>query len=319
VLRSALHSLMIEPADELAAALPPPETIRPRRRPVADEAPSNAPFDLDPLRQPPLPPASPREVSANRPWQVLIATGNVSNRRIMGSLLSRAGHVVHLAANADEARRKLEAQEIDVLLLDLAGARGADYEAARQCRRARPSVTIIALTTDGAEEAERRAREIGLDAVLRKPVRTGPLLAAIEAAVAGKTPEPTVVTSLASHPRFTPDPAPPERPAGIRPVRQSSTFFGGVIDNFRTDCRRIIADLGQAAGAGDTQAFEAGLQALRNTIVNSGAGRLRELTQSMRGLSPPVLRQQGADYVQRLDAELRRLDAVLVERLSAAN
>ncbi len=102
-------------------------------------------------------------------------------------------------------------------------------------------------------------------------------------------------------------------------MRQSSTFFGGVIDNFRTDSRRIIANLGQAAGAGDTQDFEAGLQALRNTTTNFGAGRLRELTQSMRGLSPAVLRQQGADYVQSLDAELRRLDAVLVERLRTAN
>jgi hypothetical protein len=39
----------------------------------------------------------------------------------------------------------------------------------------------------------------------------------------------------------------------------------------------------------------------------------------MRGLTPAVLRQQGSDYVQRLDAELRKLDAVLVERLSSAN
>jgi CheY-like chemotaxis protein len=267
-------------------------------------------------------PPEPREASANRPWQVMIATGNVSNRRIMGSLLGRAGHVVHLAATADEARRKLKAQEIDVLLLDLAGTGGADYEAARLCRRARPSVTIIALTTDSTAEAARRASEIGLDAVLRKPVRAGPLLAAIEAAVAGKMPEavsPSVVTSLSSHPRFAADLAPPERPAGIKPVRQSSAFFGGVIDDFRADCRRIIADLGQAAGTGDTQAFETGLQALRNGSVNFDAGRLRELTQSMRGLSPDVLRQQGADYVGRLDAELRRLDAALAERLSAAN
>jgi signal transduction histidine kinase/DNA-binding response OmpR family regulator len=318
VLRSALHSLTIEPASELLAALPPP--ARSMRRPAVTEAPAETAADFAPLEA-----SSPqREEPANRPWQVLIATENVSNRRIMGSLLSRAGHAVHLAATADEARKKLEAQEIDVLLLDLIGAHGTDYEAARLCRRVRPSATIIALTTDGPAEAERQASEIGLDAILRKPVRTRPLLAAIEAAMAGKAPEPTapsVVTSLSSHPRFAADANPPatERPVGIKPVRQTSTFFSGVIDTFRGDCHRVIADLGQAASVGDTQAFEAALQALRDSTANFGASRLRELTQSMRDLSPVALRQQGADYVRRLDAELRRLDAALAERLRTAN
>jgi CheY-like chemotaxis protein len=323
VLRSALHSLTIEPAGELSAGLPSPASVRPARRSAVVEIPADESVEFAPLQAPAPLPVPLRDESANRPWQILIATSNVSNRRIMGSLLSRAGHVVHLAATAAEARKKLEAQEIDVLLLDLAGTRGADYEAARLCRRARPGVTIIALTTDSAAEAERQAREIGLDAVLRKPVRTGPLLAAIEAAMTGRTlpPAQAVVTSLSSHPRFVAEANPPasERPAGIRPLRQTSAFFRGVIDNFRTDCRRIIADLGQAAGAGDTQAFEVGLQALRNSTVNLGASRLFELTQSMRGQTPAVLRRQGADYVQRLDAELRRLDAVLVDRLRAAN
>jgi DNA-binding response OmpR family regulator len=327
-LRGALHSLTIEPISELAAHVSAlPATAQPLYRHVADEpaiggGTIDEPTDFAPLRDP-LPQSPPgREERTNRPWQVLIATGNVSNRRILGSLLGQAGHVVHLAATRDEARKKLEAQEIDVLLLDLAGARGTDYEAARQCRRARPSVIIIALTTDGAEEAERQAREIGLDAVLRKPVRTRPLLAAIEAAVAGKTPRaeaPSVITSLSSHPRFTADATASERPAGILPLRQTSAFFTGFIDNFRGDCRRIVAGLGQAASAGDAPAFEAGLRALRDSTADFGAGRLYDLTQAMRGQSPAVLRQQGAEYVQLLDAELRRLDAALVERLSAAN
>ena len=328
VLRGALHSLTIEPISELAAHVPalPAATRPPRRQVVAEPAMGeeavHEPADFAPLRAPSPQSLPKHEVPANRPWQVLIAAGNVSNRRIMGSLLGQAGHVVHFATTADEARKKLEALEIDVLLLDLAGARGTDYEAARRCRRARPGVIIIVLTTDTAEEAERRAREIGLDAVLRKPVRTRPLLAAIEAAVASKTPlleAPSVVTSLSAHPRFTADATTSERPTGILPLRQSSAFFPGLIDNFRGDCRRIVAGLGQAASAGDAAAFEAGLRALRDSTADFEASRLHDLTQAMRGQSPAVLRRQGADYVQLLDAELRRLDAALVERLSAAN
>jgi len=322
VLRSALHSLMIEPVEELSAGLPAPEPARSPPRPFVDESSANESIDIALPLEPSIPPPAPRGAPENQPWQVLVATGNVSNRRIIGSLLSGSGHAVRFATTADEARRMLEAHEIDVLLLDLAGTRGAEYDAARMCRRLRPSVIIIVLTTDPAEEAERRAREIGLDAVLRKPVRARPLLAAIEAAVAGKAREPvapSVVASLSSHPRFVVDLAPSERSAGIKPLRQSSTFFRGAIDNFRAEHLSITASLGQAARAGDVQAFDAGLQALRNSTANLGVDQLRELIQSMRGLSPAVLRHQGADYLQRLDVELRRLDAILVERQRTAN
>jgi hypothetical protein len=92
-----------------------------------------------------------------------------------------------------------------------------------------------------------------------------------------------------------------------------------MIDTFRAASRRIVSDIGQAALAGDVPAFEAGLRALRDCTANFGVGRLRDLLQSLHGQSSAVLRQQGADYVQRLQAELARLDAVLVERLRIAN
>jgi DNA-binding response OmpR family regulator len=323
VLRGALHSLMVEPVDGfLAGSLQPPTEPAVRAVPAeVEEEPPDELIDLSPEPLTSAQPVSPREQPANRRPQVMIATGNASNRRIIGSLLSRSGYAVHFAASADEARKALGAREIDVLLLDLTGAPGADYEAARLCRRARPGLTIIALSNDDAVEAERRARQVGLDAVLQKPLSPPRLKQAIEAAVEGRTVPSvveTAVANLSSHPRFAPE-ASASRPAGVKPLRQTTAFFRGVIDTFRSDSGRIIADLGQAAGAGDTEAFEAGLQALRKSTANFGASRLRELLQAMRGQTPEVLRRQGPHYVQRLDAELKRLDAVLVERLRTAN
>src|SRR5260221_1782459 len=56
-----------------------------------------------------------------RRHQILVAAGNPANRKILGSILARAGHVVHFAEDVDEARQGLEAREIDALLLDLTG------------------------------------------------------------------------------------------------------------------------------------------------------------------------------------------------------
>jgi DNA-binding response OmpR family regulator/signal transduction histidine kinase len=326
MLRNALHSFRAEPTEQFPEA--PHSTIAanlasPLHRQVAEARLPSEPIDLGTSPRSPAPIAA--AVRSKRRWQVLIATSNASNRRIMGSMVRRAGHEVLFGATLDEVRRELEAHEIDVLLLDLTGAPGADYEAARLCRRARPSLTIIALTGDDATEAERRAREIGLDAVLVKPVEPRRLLAAIDAAMGGEPVNPApseVVTQLSSHPRFVAEansPVDHRQSVASRSPGESSALFQGMIDTFRTASRRIVSDMAQAALAGDTQAFEAGLRALRDCTANFGVGRLRDLLQSLHGQSSAVLRRQGADYVQRLQAELARLDAVLVERLRIAN
>jgi two-component system sensor histidine kinase RpfC len=326
MLRNALHSFRAEPAEQFPVGLPSmmeANLAPPLHRHVAEARLPSEPTDIGPSPRSPSPIAA--AARPRRRWQVLIATSNASNRRIMGSMVRRAGHEVLFGATLDEVRRGLEAHEIDVLLLDLTGAPGADYEAARLCRRARPSLTIIALTGDNAAEAERRAREIGLDAILVKPVEPRRLLAAIDAAMGGEAVNPApseVVTKLSSHPRFAAEanPAVDDRPTvASRSLGESSALFQGMIDTFRTASRRIVSDMGQAALAGNTQAFEAGLRALRDCTANFGVGRLRDLLQSLHGQSSAVLRQQGADYVQRLQAELARLDAVLVERLRIAN
>jgi DNA-binding response OmpR family regulator/signal transduction histidine kinase len=188
-LRGAFHGFEIDSADELsAAAVPPSRAVEAvPERPQAETS---------------KPPKRERR-------RILIASDSAPNRRIIRSILGQAGHRIELAETVGEARQGLESRAIDVLLLDLTGAPGADYEAARLCRRVRPSLTIVALTKDSAAEAQRRAREIGIDAVVPKPVEPQQLLAFIEAAIeAAARPAATqlpfrVVGNPASYPRFT--------------------------------------------------------------------------------------------------------------------
>jgi len=60
------------------------------------------------------------------------------------------------------------------------------------------------------------------------------------------------------------------------------------------------------------------VQALRNCTANFGGGRLRELLLSLRDVTATELSRQGASYVQRLDAEVTKLDALLVDYLKTA-
>jgi hypothetical protein len=189
---------------------------------------------------------------------------------------------------------------------------------------------IIALTGDSPELAERRAREAGLDAVLPKPVEPRRLIAALASALEPEpsAPEPgatpssrAVVTELASHPRFAGETAPiAEERAGeaLRSASREGQSFQEVIDAFRVDSARIVADIDRAAGAGDVREFEDAVQALRACTEIFGVGRVRDLLGSMRTPTPAKLRLRGADFVRRLESELARLDAALVDYLKTA-
>ena len=360
-LRSALHALRLEPADwflseKLPAFEDPPAPRRrpaieamPLRRPENEEiaqlqprpvaAPAHrpAPIEEQLVPEPPVappdepvrfvPPPSPTSPVPRRRRQILVAAGNPANRKILGSALGRAGYLVHFAEDIDEARIGLEMRELDALLLDVTGYAGADYGAARQCRRARPKLPILALSSDPPELAERRARDSGIDAVLPKPVEPRKLLAALataldlEAAGAPAMPRGTV-TELASHPRFGGDAAAAadERAAEapLWSASQEMDALQALIDNFRTDSARIVGDIDQACGSGDVAAFEAALAAMNACTQVFGINRMREILGSMPDPNPAKLRLQGAQFVHRVESELARLDAALIDYLKAA-
>ena len=273
------------------------------------------------------PPAQPAGPPAHRRRQILVAAGNPANRKILGSTLSRAGYTVHFAEDVDEARQGLETRDLDALLLDLTGYAGSDYRAARQCRRARPSLPIIALSGDQPELAEHRARQAGLDAVLPKPIEPRRLVAALSTAldaepeVAAPSGPRGVVTELASHPRFAGEAVVgDERGPGAQlwPSNQDIEALQRLIDNFRADSARIVADIDRACGSGDVPAFEAGLAAMNACTQVFGVNRMRELLSSMPEPTPAKLRLQGANFIHRIEGELARLDAALVDYLKTA-
>jgi len=276
-----------------------------------------------------VPPAAPplADPLPRRRRQILVAAGNPANRKILGSTLARAGYLVHFAEDVDEARQGLETRELDALLLDLTGYAGADYGAARQCRRARPTLPIIALSGDTPEIAERRAREAGLDAILPKPVEPRRLVAALSTALDA---EPAaapggprgIVTELASHPRFGAESAAAADDGGVETQlwssNQGSEAMQGLIDNFRVDSARIVADIDRACGSGDVAAFEAALAAMNACTQVFGVNRMREILGSLPEPTPAKLRLQGANFVHRVEGELARLDAALVDYLKTA-
>jgi DNA-binding response OmpR family regulator len=113
---------------------------------------------------------------------VLVVDDDPNIVRGFAVVLRSAGFEVRTAADGFEALRAASAFQPAVVLLDI-GLPGIDgFEVARHLRSdaALKAITIIAVTSDGSEEARRQADLIGFDRFVVKPVLFADLVALLK-------------------------------------------------------------------------------------------------------------------------------------------
>ena len=118
-------------------------------------------------------------------------------------LLDRAGHRVTIVDNGEAALDILEAQDFDLVLMDVNMPVMNGIEATKLYRFAslgRPHVPIVALTADATEEVKRRCREAGMDACATKPIEPHRLLEIISTLVADAAEAPRVAPQITEAP-----------------------------------------------------------------------------------------------------------------------
>lgn len=122
--------------------------------------------------------AAPRRPPPRR--RVLVVEDNPDSREFMRALLASDGHHVEAAAGVADALALLQQRQagdgaFDVVVTDIGLIDGSGWELAAEVRRAWPSLRVGIVT---GWEATADA-EGGVDFVLRKPIRTEYLLAAV--------------------------------------------------------------------------------------------------------------------------------------------
>jgi HPt (histidine-containing phosphotransfer) domain-containing protein len=129
------------------------------------------------------------------------------------------------------------------------------------------------------------------------------------------------ITPIAAHPKFaaeTPAAVDPRVIDGLRALGGGPGFLREVIESFRADARQIMERVYQAAEAADSAGFARGLIALHRAAGQLGGADLCELAASLQRITTSELRQHGAAHVRRLDAEIDRLAAALMQYLPAS-
>ncbi|MFC5268664.1 adenylate/guanylate cyclase domain-containing protein [Kribbella qitaiheensis] len=111
---------------------------------------------------------------------VLVVDDQPPNVRLLEAILAPRGYDVRTASSGDEALRKIAADDIDLVLLDIVMPGMDGYEV---CRRIREQVDTaylpVVMVTASGDEQKVKALEAGADDFLTKPVNQSELLARV--------------------------------------------------------------------------------------------------------------------------------------------
>ncbi len=141
-------------------------------------------------------PAETPQINANMPqmlkgMRVLLAEDNPINALLARTLLTRAGCVVDVAHDGEEAVAAAAAAPYDLILLDIRMPRLDGFAAAARIRKLDGPVSrapLVALTADAGEEERARALSAGMDDFITKPIDAARLFAvAARFTAAGKS------------------------------------------------------------------------------------------------------------------------------------
>jgi DNA-binding NtrC family response regulator len=110
------------------------------------------------------------------PIRVLVVDDDSSIRLLCRINLELDGHEVREAESLETARAELEAEDVDVVLLDVHLHRERSDVLIEECHARRPPIPVV-LVTGSADATQDRLTEA--DAILPKPFELDELLAAV--------------------------------------------------------------------------------------------------------------------------------------------
>ncbi len=119
-----------------------------------------------------------------RPLRILLAEDSLVNQKLAVGILKKRGHSVVVANHGREAIAALEADEFDLVLMDVQMPEMDGYEATAAVRakelQTGKHLPIIAMTAHAMKGDRERCLEAGMDDYVAKPVRAQQLFETIE-------------------------------------------------------------------------------------------------------------------------------------------
>jgi PAS domain S-box-containing protein len=257
------------------------------------------------------------------PLRILIVDDNAINRKVVGAMLTKAGHRVVSAHDGLGAIASVEQEGFDVVLMDVEMPSMDGFAATRAIRATGNAIPIIALTAQAMKGDQELCLAAGMDAYLTKPIHRQTLLRtvarfALRRPVRGGAVGSRHVDALVVLPG--PDDSTPaafdenemlERMAGDR------ALLVEVVRLFRLDAPQLIETLKRATAAGSGRDIAFTAHALVGMLLNMSARPASILARALEERGRANDLGDVPAELERLECEMGRLETSL-GRLSPA-
>jgi CheY-like chemotaxis protein len=214
------------------------------------------------------------------PRRILLAEDGVVNQKVAIELLSRRGHDVTLATNGQEALKKLEERDFDLILMDIQmpildglATTAVIRERERDSNR---HIPIIAMTAHAMAGDRERCLKSGMDAYVAKPFRPQELFRVVEEIEFVKLPheaeatddsEQSVIANLRSQPKpVSSAPSEFDKEEALKRVGGSEAILNELVELFRVECPNQLKDIRQQHEAGDLPALARAAHTLKGSV-----------------------------------------------------
>ncbi|MCG6122182.1 MAG: ATP-binding protein [Microvirga sp.] len=263
------------------------------------------------------------------PLRVLVAEDNLTNQKVIGKILERAGHSAVIADHGRAALDLLLAERFDLVLMDVNMPEMNGVEATRAYCSAVPEADrapVIALTADVTPEGRAACLEAGMTACVAKPILPARLFAIMrEALVASGRDLGDAGSATPADTHEDPDnaPAAPRRVVDEETIARleqlgGASFRAEVARAFLSDATTILRELQEALQRDDDEAFRDLVHALRSSAANVGAVAIFEICLALRDIGPEEMRLNGARHANELTANFEQARGVLEQFAEAA-
>ena len=257
-----------------------------------------------------------------RGLRILVAEDNLTNQKVIGKILERAGHRTQLVMNGEEALDAMEKETFDLVLLDLHMPVMGGLEAAKIFRftwegASRP--TLVALTADATQESRKACEEAGFDGYLTKPVEVQKFLELVDSLVptgrketAAATVAPVSTAGIPSADRDrSGDAIDPATFHDLAALGGKGDFLERLIRIFLETGEQKIDNIETAILARDYGLVSDLAHALKGSAGQIGAKRLAELCHQMSYAQPADLKKEENYFVKTLKEEFDRVRTAL--------
>ena len=248
-----------------------------------------------------------------RRLRVLLAEDNVINQRLVVAILEKQGHTVALAQNGREAVARAQEAEFDVALVDVQMPELDGLEATAAIRAAEKEtgrhLPIVALTAHALTADRDACLAAGMDDYLAKPIRTAELVALLERLGAGAPFSRSASTSV--EPAFDADDV-------LARVEGNRALLAELVDIFRAESPRMLAELRRCLGGGDARGVQAAAHALKGCVGNLGGRAASDAAHALEQMGRESDLRDAGPRLATLEREVERLGDGLVGMFEGA-